>query len=102
MGLLAAGGALAQTAAAPDAPKASELGQPLVLTDGEVKKINKDASKITIKHGEIKNLDMPPMTMVFVVRDSALLERFQVGDKVRFAAAYEGGQMVARELQPGR
>ncbi len=98
--LIGAGSVMAQTTAALDAPKTSDLAQPLVLTEGEVKKINKDASKITIKHGEIKNLDMPPMTMVFVVRDTSVLDTVQVGDKIRFAAVYEGGKMVARELQP--
>lgn len=54
--------------------------------DGEVRKIDKEAAKITIRHGEIKNLDMPPMTMVFQVKDAKMLDAVKVGDKVRFAA----------------
>ena len=54
--------------------------------DGEVKKVDKDASKITIKHGEVKSIDMPPMTMVFQVKDAALLDKVKVGDKIRFSA----------------
>ena len=42
------------------------------MTDGEVRKIDKEAGKITIKHGEIKHMDMPGMTMVFVAKDKAL------------------------------
>jgi Cu/Ag efflux protein CusF len=53
---------------------------------GEVTKIDKAQAKITLRHGEIKNLDMPPMTMVYRVRDPKLLDSVAVGDKVRFAA----------------
>ena len=57
------------------------------MTDGEIRKIDKDAKKITIKHGEIKHLEMPSMTMVFQVKDAALLEQVKVGDKVKFSVA---------------
>ncbi|MBL8523452.1 MAG: copper-binding protein [Betaproteobacteria bacterium] len=56
------------------------------MTDAEVRKIDKDAGKITLKHGEIKNLEMPAMTMVFQVKDAALLDKVKAGDKVKFAA----------------
>ena len=56
------------------------------MADGEIKKVDKDAAKITIKHGEIKNLEMPPMTMVFQVKDASLLDKVKAGDKVRFSA----------------
>ena len=72
------------------------------LVDGEVRKVDKANKKVTLKHGEIKSLDMPPMTMVFQVRDAAVLDSLKVGDKVRFAAANEGGTYVATELQPAR
>ena len=67
------------------------------LTDGEVRRIDKEANKITLRHGAIANLDMPPMTMIFQVTDAALLERVKVGDKVRFTAEKrEGAFMVTR------
>ena len=69
------------------------------LTEGEVRKIDKAAGKITLKHGAIKNLEMPGMTMVFQVKDPALLEKFQVGDKVGFRAEKSGGAMVVTEIQ---
>jgi Cu(I)/Ag(I) efflux system protein CusF len=69
------------------------------MTDGEIRKVNKDTSKITIKHGEIKNMDMPPMTMVFNVKDKAWLDKFQAGDKVKFMVAKEDGKMVVTDLQ---
>ena len=52
------------------------------MTNAEVRKVDKEGKKITLKHGEIKNLDMPPMTMVFRVKDAAMLDKIQPGDKV--------------------
>jgi Cu/Ag efflux protein CusF len=69
------------------------------MTDGEVRKVDKDARKITLRHGAIKNLDMPPMTMVFQIKDPAVLEKVQQGDKVKFKAAMSGGAMVVTEIQ---
>lgn len=69
------------------------------MADGEVRKIDKEAKKITIKHGEIKNLDMPGMTMVFQVREEALLSKVKAGDKVRFTAEKIGGAIVVTDIQ---
>jgi Cu/Ag efflux protein CusF len=66
---------------------------------GEVRKIDKEARKITIKHGEIKELEMPPMTMVFTLKDPGVLENFKVGDKVKFKVVREDGKMLVTELQ---
>ncbi|MDX5299831.1 MAG: copper-binding protein, partial [Gammaproteobacteria bacterium] len=55
--------------------------------------------KVTLKHGQISTLNMPPMTMVFTVSDKALLNGLKVGDKVRFAAAAEGGRFVVTQLE---
>jgi Cu(I)/Ag(I) efflux system periplasmic protein CusF len=65
---------------------------------GEIRKIDKDAKKITIKHGEIKSVEMPPMTMVFQVKDAALLDNFKAGDKVRFRVVKEGSLYVVTEI----
>jgi Cu(I)/Ag(I) efflux system periplasmic protein CusF len=69
------------------------------LADGEVRKIDSENKRLTVRHGEIKSLDMPAMTMVFQVKDAALLERAKVGEKIRFKAAKEGGAFVITELQ---
>lgn len=61
------------------------------LADGEIRKVDKDAGKLTIKHGPIQSMDMPAMTMVYRVKDAAMLERVQPGDKVRFSAEKVGG-----------
>ncbi len=72
------------------------------MTEAEVRKVDKDSKKITLKHAAIKNLDMPPMTMVFGVSDAKLLEKVQAGDKVRFTATGEGGKFTVTELQPAK
>jgi Cu/Ag efflux protein CusF len=70
------------------------------MTDAEVRKVDKEGKKITLKHGEIKNLDMPPMTMVFNVADASMLDKLQAGDKIRFKATNEGGKFTVTEIQP--
>jgi Cu/Ag efflux protein CusF len=72
------------------------------MTDGEVRKIDKDAGKITIKHGEIKHMEMPGMTMVFVVKDKALLDKTAIGAKIQFMVMSESGQMVVTDIQPAK
>ena len=72
------------------------------MTDGEVRKIDLEAGKLTLKHGEIKNLEMPGMTMVFVVKDKAMLDKLKPGDKVQFKAINEGGKFTVTEIQPAR
>ena len=72
------------------------------MTDGEIRKVDMDAKKITIKHNEIKNLDMPGMTMVFQVKDAAMLNKVKVGDKIRFKAEKSGGAIVVTEIQPAK
>jgi Cu(I)/Ag(I) efflux system periplasmic protein CusF len=73
------------------------------LTEGVVRKVDKANGKITLKHGDIKNLDMPPMTMVFSVPDKALLDQVKAGDKVRFAADKDAsGQYIVTGIEPAR
>ena len=67
--------------------------------EGEVKKIDMDAGKITLKHAEIKNLDMPAMQMSFRVTDPNWLKNLQVGDKVKFSADKVGGQFTVTAIE---
>jgi Cu(I)/Ag(I) efflux system protein CusF len=72
-----------------------------VLADGEVRKVDRENAKLTLKHGEIKSLDMPPMTMVFGVRDPKLLDQLKAGDKIRFSAVDEGGgKLTVTAIEP--
>ena len=68
-------------------------------TEGEVRKIDKEQGKITLKHGAIKNLDMPGMTMVFRVKDAAMLDQVKEGDKVGFTADKIGGQFTVTGIE---
>jgi Cu/Ag efflux protein CusF len=68
------------------------------LVAGEVTKLDKATGRITLKHGEIKHLDMPPMTMVFRVREAKLLDGVAVGDRVRFSADKVDGQYTVTAL----
>lgn len=74
----------------------------MVMTDGLVKRINKGSKKITIKHGQITNLDMSPMTMVFRVADDAMLDKVKKGDKVKFHVEDQGGALVITEIAPAQ
>ena len=69
------------------------------MADAEIRKVDRDARKLTLKHGPIKNLDMPPMTMVFQVRDAKLLDNLKAGDKVRFSAEQQQGAYVVTTLE---
>jgi Cu/Ag efflux protein CusF len=66
--------------------------------EGEVRKIEKAQGKITLRHGEMKALDMPPMTMVFRVGNPAMLDNLAVGDKVKFDAAKVGGNYTVTAI----
>ena len=69
---------------------------------GEVRKVDRDAKKITLKHGEIANLGMPPMTMVFRVKDDAMLDKVKVGDRIRFAASELNGAITITAIEIGQ
>ena len=69
------------------------------MADGEVKKVDKDGGKVTIKHGDIKNLDMPGMTMVFRVKDAAMLDQLKAGDKIKFAADNVNGKLTVTKVE---
>lgn len=69
------------------------------LSEGEVRKIDKEQGKLTIKHGPLANLEMPPMTMVFRVKDPASLDKVAAGDKVRFRAEKIEGQYVVTVIE---
>jgi Cu/Ag efflux protein CusF len=93
--LLALSPLLPTMAQAADEPAKSAAA--VALTDGEVRKIDRDAGKLTLRHGPIVNLDMQGMTMSFRVANPAMLDGLNVGDKVRFAAErVNGATLVTR------
>jgi len=72
------------------------------MTDGEVRKVDKEGGKLTLKHADIKSLDMPGMTMVFVVKDKAMLDTLKAGDKIKFKAINDSGKFTVTEIVPAK
>jgi Cu/Ag efflux protein CusF len=72
------------------------------MTDGEVKKVDKAAARITLKHGEIKSLDIPAMTMAYRVKDPAMLDKVQPGQHVRFSVERIDSQYTVVQLEPAQ
>lgn len=70
------------------------------LADGEVRKVDKAAKKITIKHGPVASINMPAMTMVFRVDDAGLLDKVKPGDKVKFDARKTGDKYMVTRIEP--
>ena len=70
------------------------------MAEGEIRKVDKDAGKLTIKHGPIARLDMPAMTMVYRVKDPAMLDQVRPGDKVRFEIEQIGGLFTVTRIEP--
>jgi Cu/Ag efflux protein CusF len=101
LGLAIAFGVHAQTAPASDADHAAHhpTASAAPTTDGEVRKIDKEQGKVTLKHGPITNLDMPGMTMVFKVADPRMLNGIKEGDKVRFAADRVNGAITLTAME---
>ena len=111
--LLGSGMALAQThnhahdaPATTQAPTAASAVSTETASNGlpwaeaEVRRVDATAGKISLKHGDIKNLDMPPMTMVFQLQDKALLGNLKAGDRVRFTADKVNGSYTVVDIQP--
>ena len=93
--------ALADDAHHKGAPKAAAAGG-AQLSEGEVRRIDKETGKITLRHGPIANLDMPAMSMVFQVKDPAMLDKVQMGDKVRFSAEKAGATFTVTHIEPAK
>ena len=87
------------SATSPSSAQSAAHEQHGSLTEGEVRKVDKQAKKITLRHGAIRNLDMPGMTMVFNVTDPGVLDKVKPGDKVRFAADKVGDALTVTYLE---
>lgn len=72
------------------------------LAEGEVRKVDAAQQRITLKHGEIKNVDLPPGVMAFAVKDSAMLGKVKPGDKVRFSADKLGGSYTLTSIEASK
>lgn len=83
-------------------PQASAVAPSGDMADGEIRKVDVENKKVTIKHGVIKSLDMPAMTMVFQVKEPAMLAKLKAGDKVRFSAEAAGSSIVVTDIKPAQ
>jgi Cu/Ag efflux protein CusF len=72
------------------------------MTHGEVRKVDRDARRITISHEALQNLDMPAMTMVFRVKEPAMLDQVKAGDKVKFQAEKIGGAFTVTKIEQAK
>lgn len=77
--------------------KSANVGS-TATSKGEVKKIDLDAGKLTIRHGELKNIDMPATTMVFDLSDKATLAKLKASGKITFVANNANGQLTATNV----
>jgi Cu(I)/Ag(I) efflux system membrane protein CusA/SilA len=84
------------------APSSSKPSSEMPLVDGEVLKVDAARGLVVLKHGDLPNLAMPPMTMGFEVAEKAMLTDIKVGDKVRFQAEMRNGKATVTEVMPRR
>ncbi|WP_231906942.1 copper-binding protein [Cupriavidus sp. D384] len=100
---LMAGASPALMAATPEASGPATTAQaPLPEVEGEIRKVDAEAGKLTIRHGPIGNLEMGAMTMIFRVKDPAMLTQVQAGDKVRFTVDRIDGLLTVTSLAVGQ
>ncbi len=83
------------------APKKAAAAAP-TQTAGVVRKVDPARGEVTIAHEEIRNLDMPKMTMVFKVRDPAWLGKLKAGDAIRFTADTVRGELTVTSYEASR
>ena len=92
----------AQTTAASGADHAAHppVAAAVPQSEGEVRKVDKEQGKVTLRHGPLQNLDMPAMTMVFKAADPKLLDGLKEGDKVKFTAERVKGAIAVTAIPP--
>ena len=100
--LLAASLAALPLAVPAQASQPTVTASSAAMAEGEVRKVDMDNKKLTLRHGEIKNLDMPGMTMVFHVKDPAMLGKVKAGDKVRFTAEKVDGAFTITRIEAAK
>ena len=84
---------------APQGAPATAGAEAAALSEGEITRWDPRTLRVTLRHGEIKNLEMPPMTMVFRVQDASLLDGLKAGDKVRFRAERVNGTYQVTRIE---
>ena len=83
-------------------PAATGAANSAPMSDGEVRKVDTETKKITLRHGAIQNLGMPPMTMAFQVKDPAMLNQVRAGDKIKFSADKINGALTITRIEAAK
>ena len=96
------GASAAEDNATKQQPDAKSANSNTSMSTGEIKKVDKSSGKVTIKHGPIDNLGMPAMTMVFRVKDPAMLDQMKEGDKINFVAEKVNGAITVIRAEPAK
>jgi Cu/Ag efflux protein CusF len=91
--------ALAQSHAGNSAPAGAKTTG---TADGEVRRIDAGGNKLVIKHGDFKGMDMPAMTMAFLVKDAKMLDGVKPGDRIRFSVEQTGGDLVITKIEKAK
>jgi Cu(I)/Ag(I) efflux system periplasmic protein CusF len=100
--LASAAGAQQAPQGADHAPHHQAAAVAAPQSEGEVRKVDLEHGKVTLRHGPLVNLDMPAMTMVFAAADPKLLEGLKPGDKVRFTADKKNGTFVITAIEAAK
>jgi Cu/Ag efflux protein CusF len=80
-------------------PSAAKVSSNAALTDAEVKKVDPASGMVTLKHGALENVGMPPMTMAFKAKDAAMVSQVHEGDKVKVRVENVGGTLTIVKLE---
>ncbi|SKD03114.1 Cu and Ag efflux protein CusF [Burkholderia sp. YR290] len=81
------------------APSASKMSPKTALTDAEVKKVDPETGMVTLKHGALENVGMPPMTMAFKAKDAAMVKQVHEGDKVKVRVESVNGTLTIVKME---
>ncbi|WP_027016058.1 copper-binding protein [Comamonas composti] len=85
--------------AGPQSTSSAGAQPDIAMTAGEITRVDARSGKLGIRHAEIRNLDMPPMSMVFSLKDPAAAARLKPGDKVLFHAEDDNGRLVVTHIE---
>jgi Cu/Ag efflux protein CusF len=80
-------------------PSASKTSSKTALTEAEVRKVDAATGMVTLKHGALENVGMPPMTMAFKAKDAAMVKQVHEGDKVKVRVENVNGTLTIVKLE---
>lgn len=79
-------------------PAKTTAANKAIVGKGQVVLISKDKSKVTLNHEPMPAIQWPAMMMEFKVKNSAVLAKTKVGDKVSFTLAPDGKNYMVTSI----